>query len=113
MYTLLFSVSIVKFLRVLSPSEDSFSFISIVWNISRSELWQIKKADTNHKTLSHRFALISQTHLPFTSLQDCINVIICDLTLFGGEHMCGTMTDDGQHLILAQLVSARIHKSPC
>lgn len=52
-------------------------------------------------------------HLPFTSLQDCINVVIRDLALLGGKHVRGAVADDGQHLVLAQLVSARIHKSSC
>lgn len=52
-------------------------------------------------------------HLPFTSLQDCIDVVIRDLALLGGEHVCGAVADDGQHLVLAQLVGARIHESSC
>lgn len=57
--------------------------------------------------------LDAETHLPFTSLQDRNNVVICDLALLGSKHMCGTVADNGQHLILAQLVSTWIHKSSC
>lgn len=57
--------------------------------------------------------LDAETHLPFTSLQDRNNVVICDLALFGSKHVCGSVTDDGQHLILSQLVGAWIHKSSC
>lgn len=57
--------------------------------------------------------LDAETHLPFTSLQDGNNVVICDLTLLGSEHVCGAVADDGQHLVLAQLVGAWIHESSC
>lgn len=57
--------------------------------------------------------LDAETHLPFTSLQDCNNVVISDLALLGSKHVCGSVTDDGQHLVLAQLVGTWIHKSSC
>lgn len=40
------------------------------------------------------------THLSLPPFQDSINVIVCDLALFGGEHMRGTVPDDGQHFVL-------------
>lgn len=58
------------------------------------------------------FFVVVQTHLPFTTLQDGVDVIICDLAFFGSEHVSGTVADDGQHLVLPQLVCTWIHKSP-
>lgn len=55
----------------------------------------------------------AETHLPFTPLQDGNNVVIGDLALLGSKHVCGAVADDGQHLVLAQLVGAWIHKSSC
>lgn len=45
--------------------------------------------------------LDAETHLPFTSLQDCNNVIIGDLALLGSKHVCGPVADNRQHLVLA------------
>lgn len=54
-----------------------------------------------------------QPNLSFSPLQDGINVIICDLTLFRSKHMRGTVANDGQHLIFPQLVCTRVHKPSC
>lgn len=53
------------------------------------------------------------THLSFTALQDCINVVVCDLALLGGEHVRGAVADNRQHLVLTQLVCTRIHQPSC
>lgn len=45
--------------------------------------------------------LDAETHLPFTSLQDRNNVVIGDLTLLGSKHVCCTVANNGQHLVLA------------
>lgn len=50
-------------------------------------------------------------YLLFTSLQDDIDVFISNLTLLGREDVSGTVTNDGQHLVFAQLVHARIDQS--
>ncbi len=43
------------------------------------------------------------SYLLLSSLQDGINVFIGNLTLLRGEHMSGTMSNDGQHLVFAKL----------
>lgn len=55
----------------------------------------------------------ARTHLPLAPLQDGVDVIVCDLALLGGEDVRGAVPDDREHLVFAQLVGARIHKSPC
>lgn len=52
-----------------------------------------------------------QTRLPFTTLQNGIDVIIRYLAVFGSKHVCGAVTDNGQHLILPQFVCTGIYKS--
>lgn len=46
-------------------------------------------------------ALDAGTHLPFTSLQDRNNVVIGNLALLGSKHVCGTVADNREHLVLA------------
>jgi len=54
-----------------------------------------------------------EAHLPLALLQQGVDVVVGDLALLGGEDVGGPVADDGQHLVLAQLVGTRVHESPC
>lgn len=60
-----------------------------------------------------QFPWIKRFYLLLSSLQDGINVFIGDLTLLRGEHMSGTMSNDGQHLIFTQFAHIWIDQPAC
>lgn len=50
-----------------------------------------------------------RSYLLLSSFQDGVNIFICDLALLRGENVGGAMSNDGQHLILAQFVHIWIY----